>query len=82
MVANQRPKKRTKIVATLGPASTSEETLRRMIWAGLDVVRFNFSHGKAEDLIPAIELVRRLGEELDTPLAILGDLRGPAPAVP
>lgn len=77
MVANHRPKKRTKIVATLGPASTSEETLRRMIWAGLDVVRFNFSHGQAENLIPAIELVRRLSDELDIPIAILGDLRGP-----
>jgi pyruvate kinase len=74
---NQRPKKRTKIVATLGPASSNEETLRQMILAGLDVVRFNFSHGQAENLIPTIELVRRLSEEMNIPVALLGDLRGP-----
>lgn len=77
MAVNQRPKKRTKIVATLGPASANEDTLRRMILAGLDVVRFNFSHGQADSLIPAIELVRRLSEEMNVPIAILGDLRGP-----
>lgn len=77
MVANQRPKKRTKIVATLGPTSTNEATLRKMILSGLDVVRFNFSHGQVDSLIPAIELVRHLSEELNTPIAILGDLRGP-----
>jgi pyruvate kinase len=76
-VVNQRPKKSTKIVATLGPASANEETLPKMILAGLDVVRFNFSHGQAEALIPAIELVRRLSEEMNVPVAILGDLRGP-----
>jgi pyruvate kinase len=76
-MANSRPKKRTKIVATLGPASNNEETLRRMITAGLDVVRINFSHGKADKLVPLIKLVRKLGEETNIPIAILGDLRGP-----
>ncbi len=72
-----RPKKRTKIVATLGPASNTEDVLREMILAGLDVVRFNFSHGKEEFLAPLATLVRRLAHELDVPLAILGDLQGP-----
>jgi len=43
-----RPQKRTKIVATIGPASDNEETLRKMILAGLDVVRLNFSHEQVE----------------------------------
>ena len=76
-IADTRPKKRTKIVATLGPASSSEEMLRRMILAGLDVVRINFSHGKATDLIPLIKLIRKLSDEMGVPIAILGDLRGP-----
>lgn len=74
---DKRPNKRTKIVATLGPASDSEATLRRMIMAGLDVVRLNFSHGKPEYLAPLIMLIRKLSRELDVPLAIMGDLRGP-----
>jgi pyruvate kinase len=76
-IENRRPQKRTKIVATLGPASSNEATLRRMILAGLDVVRLNFSHSQPKDLMPVIELVRRLSDELNVPLAILGDLRGP-----
>ncbi len=75
--ANIRPKKRTKIVATLGPTSSDEAMLRQMILAGLDVVRINFSHGKAEDLVPLINLVRRLSDEMGVAIAILGDLRGP-----
>ncbi len=76
-IENRRPQKRTKIVATLGPASASEETLRQMILAGLDVVRFNFSHSQAENLVSLIELVRKLSDEMNVPIAILGDLRGP-----
>jgi pyruvate kinase len=64
-------------VATLGPASANEETLRKMILAGLDVVRFNFSHSQADWLLPTIELVRGLSDEMNVPIAILGDLRGP-----
>ncbi len=74
---NQRPYKRTKIVATIGPASDNEETLRKMILAGLDVVRLNFSHGKPEDLEPLITMIRKLSSELKMPMAIMGDLRGP-----
>ncbi len=69
--------KRTKIVATLGPASDNEEVLRQMILAGLDVVRINFSHSKPDYLIRLLELVRKVSRELNVPIAILGDLRGP-----
>lgn len=69
--------KRTKIVATVGPASQSPEVLRAMIMAGLDVVRLNFSHGEYESHAVVIKHVRDLSDELDVPVAILGDLRGP-----
>ncbi|MDX1524604.1 MAG: pyruvate kinase, partial [Anaerolineae bacterium] len=72
-----RPHKRTKIVATLGPASDKEEVLRQMILSGLDVVRLNFSHSRPDYLIPLITLIRKLSHELEIPLAIMGDLRGP-----
>ncbi len=73
----QRPEKRTKIVATVGPASQSRDVLRGMILAGLDVVRLNFSHGEYETHAAVIECVRELSHDLDVPIAILGDLRGP-----
>jgi len=76
-ISESRPLKKTKIVATLGPASSNEATLRRMILAGLDVVRINFSHGKAKEIEPVIQLVRRLSDDMNVPIAILGDLRGP-----
>ncbi len=70
--------KRTKIVATLGPASNNEEVLRGMIRAGLNVVRINFSHQKdGAALQETLARVRRVAEELNVPVAILGDLRGP-----
>ena len=69
--------KRTKIVATLGPASDDEETLRQMILAGMDVVRLNFSHSTVDYLAPLVMLIRQLSTELSIPVAIMGDLRGP-----
>ncbi len=72
-----RPKKRTKIVATLGPASSDEATLREMMLAGMDVVRINFSHAVHDQLMPVLERIRRLAGELKISVAILGDLRGP-----
>jgi len=66
-----------KIVATLGPSSSSEERLRQMILAGLDVARLNFSHGTHADHAERIALIRRLSEELNKPIAILMDLQGP-----
>jgi pyruvate kinase len=73
----ERLQKRTKIVATIGPASSDEATLRKMILAGMDCVRINFSHGVHEEIVELLAKVRRLSEELDVPIAILGDLRGP-----
>jgi len=66
-----------KIVATLGPSSSSEERLRQMILAGLDVARLNFSHGTHADHAERIDLIRRLSEEMNKPIAILMDLQGP-----
>ncbi len=76
-IENYRPGKRTKIVATVGPASRGEDVLRKMILAGLDVVRINFSHAQADELISLVQLIRRLSSEMNVPVAILGDLRGP-----
>jgi pyruvate kinase len=66
-----------KIVATLGPSSSSEERLRQMILAGMDVARLNFSHGTHAEYAERIALIRRLSEELNKPIAILMDLQGP-----
>jgi pyruvate kinase len=68
---------RTKIVGTLGPASTSRETLRELIEAGLNVARINFSHGTHEQHAERIRLVREVAQELGSPVAVLGDLQGP-----
>jgi pyruvate kinase len=67
----------TKIVATLGPASSSPEVLERMIRAGLDVVRMNFSHGKAQDHIDRANLVREIARGVGREVAIMADLQGP-----
>src|SRR5438105_4941275 len=68
--------RRTKIVATLGPASSEVATIRRMVGAGLDVVRLNFSHIDLETAGLLIERVRAAERELDKPIAIIGDLQG------
>ena len=68
---------RTKIVCTLGPASSTRETIRDLMDAGLDVARINFSHGTHEQHARTIAIVRELAEELGRPVAILGDLQGP-----
>ncbi len=67
----------TKIVATIGPASSSPEVLERMIRAGVDVVRLNFSHGKAQDHIDRAQLVRDTAARLGREVAIMADLQGP-----
>jgi pyruvate kinase len=67
----------TKIVATLGPASSSPEVLERMIRAGVDVVRMNFSHGKAQDHIDRATLVREVAKRVGREVAIMADLQGP-----
>ncbi|MGI4935191.1 MAG: pyruvate kinase, partial [Janthinobacterium lividum] len=67
----------TKIVATIGPASSDVETLTRMIAAGVDVVRLNFSHGKAQDHIDRAALVRQVAAAAGREIAIMADLQGP-----
>lgn len=67
----------TKIVATLGPASSDPATLERMIAAGVNVVRLNFSHGKAQDHIDRAALVREAAARAGREVAIMADLQGP-----
>jgi pyruvate kinase len=69
--------RRTKIVATIGPASASEEVLFRLIEAGMDAARLNFSHGKHEDHGRSAECIRDAGSSLSRPLALIADLQGP-----
>lgn len=67
----------TKIVATLGPASSTPDVLERMISAGVDVVRLNFSHGSAQDHIDRAALVREVAQRAGKEVAIMADLQGP-----
>jgi len=67
----------TKIVATLGPASNTPEVLEQMIRAGVDVVRLNFSHGKAQDHIDRATMVRDAAKRVGKSVAIMADLQGP-----
>jgi pyruvate kinase len=71
------PSRATKIVATLGPASSDPDLLEKMIRAGVNVVRLNFSHGKAEDHIERAELVRQAAQRAGREVAIMADLQGP-----
>ncbi len=68
---------RTKIVATIGPASSNPETIRRMLAAGMTVARINFSHGDHDSHTKTINMLRRVAEAEGKVLAILGDLQGP-----
>ncbi|HMV72487.1 MAG TPA: pyruvate kinase [Pseudomonadales bacterium] len=69
--------RRTKIVATLGPASSSEQTIAALVTAGVDVFRLNFSHGRIEEHRARARLVRELSERAGREVALLGDLQGP-----
>jgi len=69
--------KKTKIVATLGPASSSEEVIEKMIHAGVNVFRINFSHADHDDVAERINIIRSLSEKHKTYTAILADLQGP-----
>lgn len=69
--------RKTKIVCTIGPSSNNEETLTKMCTAGMNVARLNFSHGSHEDHKKNIELIRKVREKLDMPIAILLDTKGP-----
>jgi pyruvate kinase len=69
--------KKTKIVATLGPASSDKDTLRQMFLSGLNVCRLNFSHGSHEDHAAVVKTIRELNDETGLNVAILADLQGP-----
>jgi len=69
--------RRTKIVCTIGPASSSEERLEQLMRAGMNVARLNFSHGTQQEHAVVIERIRRIAARLDCPIAILQDLQGP-----
>src|SRR6201991_2346593 len=67
----------TKIVATLGPATSSPERLKELFEAGADVFRLNFSHGTPDDHKQRVDLLRKLEKQYKHPIAILMDLQGP-----
>ena len=67
----------TKIVATLGPSSNDVATLERLLQAGVNMVRLNFSHGTAQDHLDRAALVREIAKKMNRPIAIMVDLQGP-----
>lgn len=69
--------RKTKIVCTIGPASDNEETLRALMLAGMDVARINFSHGTHEEALKTVNRIKKVRDELDLPVAILLDTKGP-----
>ncbi len=72
-----RRRRRTKIIATLGPASSSPEVLARLFQTGADVFRLNFSHGTHDDHAARIAMIRDLESRFDRPIGILADVQGP-----
>ncbi len=76
-----RPKdmteKKTKIICTMGPSSDSEEVLRKMVEAGMNVARLNFSHGTHESHGKTMNMIKKVRQEMDVPLPILLDTKGP-----
>src|SRR6476660_10339077 len=72
-----RRRRRTKIIATLGPSSSSIEVMTRLFQAGADVFRLNFSHGTHEDHAARFAQIRQLEEKFDRPIGILADVQGP-----
>lgn len=71
------PQHLTKIVATIGPASSKPEVFRKMVEAGVTVARLNFSHGSYADHAKTIAMIRAVSEEMNIPITILQDLQGP-----
>ena len=69
--------KKTKIVCTLGPSSNTPEIIEKMIKAGMNVARFNFSHGSHEEHKQRIDMVRAASQKLGIPVALLLDTKGP-----
>ncbi len=71
------PRRKAKIIATIGPASRSPEVIRKLITAGANVFRLNFSHGTHEDHLEVLNTIRKVSAELDTYVAVMQDLSGP-----
>ena len=69
--------RKTKVICTIGPASENEETLTKMMEAGMNVARLNFSHGSHEEHQAKIDLIKRVREKLNLPIAIMLDTKGP-----
>ena len=69
--------KKTKIICTVGPSTDNLELLTKMIEAGMDIARFNFSHGTHEDHQVRIDLVREASVKANKPVALLADTKGP-----
>jgi len=69
--------RKTKIICTIGPASESEEILEKMVRAGMDVARLNFSHGTHEDMQTKIDRIKQVREKMNAPIPIMLDTKGP-----
>ena len=69
--------KKTKIIATLGPASSDKETMIQLVQAGVDIFRINFSHADYDIVQKSVDIIREINAELGTSVGILGDLQGP-----
>lgn len=69
--------KKTKVICTMGPRTDDREILKALIMNGMDIARFNFSHGSFEEQLPRINLLKSVREELDLPIAMLLDTKGP-----
>src|SRR6478752_6016201 len=73
----EKPFNRTKIVATMGPATADIAVLKEMFEEGLDICRINFSHGDYEAVLSTVKNIRELNKKLNRHVGILGDLQGP-----
>jgi len=74
---NKPSDRRTKIICTIGPATSSEKILKKMIEEGMDLARFNFSHGEKEEFAAWAKIIRRLAKRLKKDVSIIQDLQGP-----
>src|SRR6187431_3272905 len=75
--SSRRDFRHTKIICTLGPVSSSEEVLRQMAMAGMNIARFNMSHGNHQSHGEMLQVIKKLNRELNHPIAILLDTQGP-----
>ena len=71
------PVNKAKMIATFGPAISDEKVFEKIILSGVDVIRFNFSHGEYEDHKSGFDLVRKMNKRFNLNVAILSDMKGP-----